>query len=137
KYILIKLFLAGAVGFGLSSLLAFLWIWLGLPLTTYVIVETVFAISLTLWMLFRFKKDLLSALPSLRSGWDVNPIWLILLTFGSAIFVVNLLPYGLQFPHGSMDAGMNWNVVSRFLVDGDDWRNTFSRSLGHPDYPLF
>lgn len=137
KYILIKLFLAGAVGFGLSSLLAFLWIWLGLPLTTYVIVETVFAISLTLWMLFRFKKDLPSALPSLRSGWDVNPIWLILLTFGSAIFVVNLLQYGFQFPHGSMDAWMNWNVVSRFLVDGDDWRNTFSRSLGHPDYPLF
>lgn len=137
KHLLIKFFLAAAAGFGLSSLFAFLWIWLGFSLKTYTIIETVFAIALTLWILFRFKGDLFSALPSLRSGWDVNPVWLILLTFGIAIFVVNLLQYGFQFPHGSMDAWMNWNVVSRFLVDGDDWRNTFSRSLGHPDYPLF
>jgi hypothetical protein len=68
----------------------------------------------------------------------ISPLWLALLFSSSMIFLLNLVTTAFEFPHGSMDAWMNWNVVSRFIVlGGEDWQNTFQRSLGHPDYPLF
>lgn len=137
RTLLIKVFSSGAVGFGISSLAAFLWIWAGLPLLGYAITETAFALGLTLFML-------------VRNGWKIPPlrlslsplgrdaIWLLLLALGALFFTIGSILVVLEIPHGNMDAWMNWNVVSRFIfLGGPDWKDTFLRQLDHPDYPLF
>lgn len=131
KSLLIKIFLSAGVGFGISSLLGFIWIWIGLPLTIYAVLESVSALALTAWVLYtqpiQFKR---TDKPDL--------VWTLLSSAGIFLFVLNLAFYSLQFPHGRPDAWINWNVAARFIyLGGADWQATFLRQLDHPDYPLF
>lgn len=137
EYLMMKMFLAGAAGFGVSSLLAFLWIWLGGLIEQYAFLETIAALLFTvLGLSWRYRV--------LRDA--VQPVWkldgtalflYIIAGAGALLFMFNLISVGFIFPHGSMDAWTNWNVVSRFIYfGGDDWQNTFLRNFDHPDYPL-
>jgi hypothetical protein len=135
---LLKISLAPAVGFGVSSLCAFLWFWVGLPATIYVILEIVLILIFTLWVFLPLRHHILDEIRLLRNIDGVSPFWLALFFVSVVIFIINLATTVFQFPHGGMDAWMNWNVVSRFIaLGGEDWQNTFQRLLGHPDYPLF
>lgn len=132
KSLLVKVFLSAGIGFGISSLLGFLWIWLGLPLTIYVVLESVLAIALTGRVLYaqRLRLQKLTDKPDL--------IWVLILAAGVFLFVLNLAIYSLQYPHGRPDAWINWNVVARFVyLGGADWQATFLRQWDHPDYPFF
>ncbi|HNB41453.1 MAG TPA: hypothetical protein PLG52_08125, partial [Anaerolineales bacterium] len=52
-------------------------------------------------------------------------------------FALNLILFGLQYPHGRPDAWINWNVVARFIyLGGSNWQATFLRQWDHPDYPF-
>jgi hypothetical protein len=131
KSLLIKIFLSAGVGFGISSLIGFIWIWVGLPLAIYVVLESISALALTAWVLYtqpiQFKR---TDKPDL--------VWSLLFSAGVFLFILNLAFYSLQFPHGRPDAWINWNVVARFIyLGGADWQATFLRQLDHPDYPLF
>jgi len=134
RSLLVKVFLSAGIGLGISSLLSFLWIWFGLPLVVYVILESLLAIVLTGWL---FYTDRIK--PRFESQMDrSNAIWLLLLIAGVFLFAVNLALYGLQYPHGRPDAWINWNVVARFIyLGGENWQATFLRQFDHPDYPLF
>lgn len=135
---LLKISLAPAMGFGVSSLCAFLWLWAGLPITVYVILETALALIFTVWILLPLRHRIPDKIRLIKNIDGVSPFWLALLFVSVVIFIINLATTAFQFPHGGMDAWMNWNVVSRFIaLGGEDWQNTFQRSLGHPDYPLF
>lgn len=137
EHLLVKLFLAGAAGFGVSSLLAFLWIWSGGSLDRYIFLETTAALLFTglgLYRRFVVFRD------AFQTSWKLDGpawFWLVIMGIGVLLFMVNLISVGFQFPHGRMDAWTNWNVVSRFIYfGGDDWKNTFLRNFDHPDYPL-
>lgn len=134
RSLLVKFFLAAAVGFGASSLFGFLWIWLGLPLTVYAVIETVLSLTLTvgIWI-----KDRNSFCFKNWTG-DRSTLWGLILVAGLVLFVLNLALYARGYPHGRPDAWINWNVVARFIyLGGADWQATFLRQLDHPDYPLF
>jgi hypothetical protein len=135
---LLKISLSPAVGLGTSSLFAFLWLWAGLPITLYVILEIVLILTFTIWSLFPLQNRMSNDIRLISIFGGLSPLWISLLLVSAAIFIVNLMTSAFQSPHGSMDAWMNWNVVSRFIaLGGEDWQNTFLRTLGHPDYPLF
>jgi hypothetical protein len=132
RSLLVKLFLSAGVGFGVSSLFGFMWIWLGLPLMVYAIFESILAIALIGWMFYAHRPHFqqLTEKPDL--------IWILILAAGAFLFVINLAIYGLQYPHGRPDAWINWNVVARFVyLGGTDWHATFLRQWDHPDYPFF
>lgn len=134
RALLVKVFLSAGIGFGVSSLFAFLWIWIGLPLSTYAILESVFALGLTGWLLFKDRDILRLSKPT---DWT-NKIWGWILTGSVLVFMLNLALYSRQYPHGRPDAWINWNVVARFIyLGGADWQATFLRQFDHPDYPLF
>jgi hypothetical protein len=134
KSFLVKIFLSAGIGFGLSSLFSFLWIWAGLPLAIYAILESLIAIALA-GMAFFYNRPLLTFE---RVSDKSNTAWALLLAFGVFLFAVNFLLLARQHPHGLSDAWINWNVVARFIyLGGADWQLTFLRQWDHPDYPLF
>lgn len=138
KSLLVRFFLSAAAGFGVSSLLGFLWIWLGLPLPVYVVLESIAAAALTGWMFYTTRRQWASALR--LQNWTEKPnlVWMLILAVSLFLFTLNLMLYGLQYPHGRPDAWINWNVAARFIyLGGADWQATFLRQLDHPDYPLF
>ena len=130
KAFVVKIFLSAGVGFGVSSLFSFLWIWVGLPLAMYAILESLLALALAVWMLIAKRP---------RFIWDEKPnlLWTVFLALGVFLFALNLAFYALEFPHGRPDAWINWNVVARFVyLGGADWQATFVRQWDHPDYPF-
>ncbi|MFN8432378.1 MAG: hypothetical protein U0V18_00045 [Anaerolineales bacterium] len=134
KSLLVKIFLSAGVGFGVSSLFGFLWLWTGLPLAVYAWVECTVAILLMIWLLSQ-NRELLS-MPQIPVKQEF--LWLSFLALSVLFFVLNLIMCGLQYPHGRPDAWINWNVVARFIyLGGADWQATFLRQWDHPDYPLF
>ena len=134
KALLVKVFLSAGIGFGISSLVGFLWIWAGLPLTGYAVLEAMLAVALTVWLVYANRTKL--QFPKRTEKPDLA--WLLILAAGAVFFVLNLVLYGLQFPHGRPDAWINWNVVARFIrLGGADWQLTFLRQWDHPDYPLY
>ena len=133
KSLLIKIFLSAGVGFGVSSLMGFLWIWAGLSLTIYAWVESIVAVLLMIWLLFQNRHQL--GMPQISVKQEF--IWLSILAVGALFFILNLMLFGLQYPHGRPDAWINWNVVARFIyLGGSNWQATFLRQWDHPDYPL-
>lgn len=133
KSLLIKIFLSAGVGFGVSSLLGFLWIWVGLPLTVYAWIESIVAVILIVWLLAKNRNLLI--MPQIPVRQEI--LWLSILAIGAVFFVINLFLFGLQYPHGRPDAWINWNVVARFIyLGGSSWQATFLRQWDHPDYPL-
>lgn len=134
KNLLVKIFLSAGVGFGISSLLGFVWIWAGLPLTIYAWIESIVAILLMIWLLIQNRQHL--RMPQIPVKQEL--LWFLFLAIGVLFFALNLLLYGLQYSHGRPDAWINWNVVARFIyLGGSDWQATFLRQWDHPDYPLF
>ncbi len=137
ELLLVKVFLAAAAGFGVSSLLAFLWIWSGGSLDRYIFVETTAALLLTVLRWPRRYRAFCSDFPPAQKLERAAWFWRLLMGVGVLLFMFNLISVSFQFPHGRMDAWSNWNVVSRFIyLGGADWKNTFLRNFDHPDYPL-
>lgn len=138
KYVLIKIFIAGPIGFGFSSLLAFLWIWMGFSLSTYILIEGFIVIGLTIWSLIKYRSYFLQLLRSFLPTRPSSKTWSILLLISCFLFAIELALIALRYPHGRMDAWTQWNVVARFIyLGGSQWQGTFLRQLDHPDYPLF
>ena len=135
---LIKVFLSTAVGLGFSSLMGFLWIWAGLPLALFAILEIVAVVALTAWMFYMNWGQWKATFDFSAFKEKINYPWGMVLIAGAVLFAINLWIYSLQYPHGRPDAWINWNVVARFIyLGGPNWQNTFYRLWDHPDYPLF
>src|SRR5574338_508318 len=96
KSLLVKIFLSAGVGFGVSSLLGFMWIWAGLPLTVYAWIESIVAVILMAWLVFQNRHIL--HIPKIAIKQEF--LWLLILAIGALFFIFNLMFYGFQYPHG-------------------------------------
>ncbi len=138
KHLLIKIFLAGPVGIGLSSLISFAWLWAGLDLHIYALMETGAIATLAVFILWWQRKKILSVLKGIGSRFSKqNILWGGALATSLLIFTGEFWINSLQNPHGNWDAWSNWNVVARFVYrGGEHWIGTFLRIYDHPDYPF-
>jgi hypothetical protein len=136
--LVIKVFLAGPAGLGLSSLAGFLWIWAKLDLGVYVALETSAALLLFLVFLWWEGAGFAGLLRTVRfSAGRVGLLWLGLLAAALLLYAAESWFDSLPYPHGGWDAWNHWNVVSRFMFrGGEHWTGTFLRTGDHPDYPL-
>lgn len=138
KDLIVKAFLAGPVGIGVSSLLSFLWIWAKLDLHMYALIETAVIVLLLFYALWKHKLSILEVFKRTRPSFKkTNMVWIILFGAALLIFLGEFWLYAVQNPHGRWDAWSNWNVVARFVYrGGPHWTGTFLRIYDHPDYPF-
>ena len=138
-HLFLKFCLGIPTGLGLSSLGAFLWLALKLPLAAWVYLELALTVVLLVWML---KREL--HLANLRFHFPkpglVQVLFATVLLFALGMAITDFLMWAYQDPHGLDDAWAIWNVASRFVYrGGENWTQTFLRTQdmwSHPDYPL-
>jgi hypothetical protein len=135
---MLQLALAAPLGIGISSLVSFVWIWLGLGLQLYVRIET--AATLLVFALWTWNRRLSigPAWAQLKHSWPPRGVgWWACLAAAAIIFAAQFWIVALQNPHGSWDAWVHWNVVSRFVYrGGENWQGTFMRVYDDPGYPF-
>jgi len=138
KHLIIKLFLAGPTGIGLSSLVSFIWLWANLDLHIYALMETGAIAAWSAFILWGQRGKILAFLKGIKSGISKqNASWRGILAICLLIFTGEFWILSLQNPHGRYDAWSNWNVVARFVFrGGEHWTGTFLRIYDHPDYPF-
>lgn len=130
----LKAFLSVPLGMGISSLLFFAWLGLGLPHSAYPPLEAL-AAAILIW---RAGNPLQGRQPAgfLVKPSDLAYIFPFLALGGLALFF--FFRSAFYFPHGYEDAWFIWNMAARFLYRAADWtlRFTAQSGLWHPDYPL-
>lgn len=134
----LELFMAGPIGVGISSLLGFLWIWMRLDLRVYAALETTaIVLAAAVWG-WKHRVGIRAALRSLRDVRLPRGLgWWLCLGAVALIFAWQFWVVSLRNPHGSWDAWVHWDVVSRFIYRGGEaWQGTFLRFRGEADYPL-
>lgn len=138
KYFLIKIFIAPVIGFGFSSLISFLWMWLGFSLNLYVKIEILLAVIFIFYLIIHYYKENNIKSIYLYFRETKEKSWFFVAALGLLGYMMMLIFTGLENPHGGFDAWYNWNIVSRFIYRGEsDWQSTFLRNLSNTDYPLF
>lgn len=135
---MLQLFLAAPLGVGISSLVSFLWISIGLNLRLYAVTETASIFIIMVVLAWKRRKPALQACHNWRSPRSsTRPGWWLALSAALLMFSAQFWGDSLQNPHGGWDAWWNWNVVARFIFRGGvRWQATFLRSPAHPDYPF-
>ncbi len=141
--LLIKGSIAMGLGFGISSILFFLWLLALGPNSNFLIFET--TLLLLAFSFYLIVKQTFSVPPEMRSE---KPTWIgtkinrnISLAF-YVLFIAAVLTFvflSLRNPHGQWDAWAVWNMRARFIFrGGEHWKEAFSNLLdwSHPDYPL-
>lgn len=144
-HLLIKGIIATGLGFGISSIIFFLYLlFLGTNNSFFILFEKALFILLIIIFLYIVKRqkhstpseNFLETSTKLDINRNVYKIFLV--TLISALFTFIFL--SLRNPHGGWDAWAIWNMRARFIFrSGEHWENSFSNLIGwsHPDYPLF
>ena len=140
--LLLKGSLSVGLGFGLTSVLYFLWILIaGRYSGGFILLESGMLLILAgIYFLTRPKTERFRFRRSDVSPGTTPPRWIFVLSF-YGILALSLLAFlylSLNRPHGGWDAWAMWNMRARFLFRGGDrWKAVFS-VLGelHPDYPF-
>ena len=141
---LMKLSLSSGIGFGVSSLLFFIWLLVFDSNNIFLIVEKVVLLLFIVYGIFFFVKK---RKPSAGSQTDrVHPeardTYNFLTVTFPVVFAISLfvfILFSFLNPHGGWDAWAIWNMRARFIFRaGELWREAFSSLLPwtHPDYPL-
>jgi hypothetical protein len=136
---LIKIFLAGPAGIGISSLAGFLWIWAKWDLRIYAAIETIGAVLFSLLIAWNRRSALVDLARKPRVLAAMRPaLWTILSGLAFILFTGEFWIAALHAPHGAWDAWGIWNLAARFIYRGgaEHWTGLFSLYGGHPDYPL-
>jgi len=135
---LLELFLAGPVGVGISSLVSFLWIWIGLDLHLFSIIESISILLIATIVVWKHRTPIWQAWQNRqysRSPYILG--WSVLVVVAALMFCAQFWVGSLQKPHGGYDAWANWNVIARFVYRGGDrWQGTFLRIYEQADYPF-
>lgn len=138
--LLIKVSISAGIGFGISSIIYFLWLAIFGTDHGYFIFENSFFIFLIIGLLFALKVRKTSVIPfgTLTNKETIFKLHLIFyVVFFLALFT--FIALSIRKPHGGWDAWAIWNMRAIFLFrGGENWENAFSNLIGwsHPDYPL-
>ena len=140
KHFVFKLFLGLGAGLGLSSLLYFLWFWVGLPASGYPYFELLLIavfLAATLSREFRSNPRGATVFQWSRPG-ARTLLWLGLLILAVMLASLNFALYSAQSPHGYEDAWTIWNSAARFIyLASDQWLTLMAKGAWfHSDYPL-
>jgi len=136
-----KCSLAVGLGFGVSSVLFFVWLVIQgfrVGFLSFVILEiAVLCLAFLGWFRKRERHETFCHAP--ESAPKTKLILSITLFFYCALIVavLSFILMALKNPHGGWDAWAIWNLKARFLFRGTDhWTDIFSKTIAHPDYPL-
>jgi hypothetical protein len=135
---LIRSFIGGGLGFGITSCFFFVWLLVvGPSIGGLVTVEIALLISLIYF--YKIKRPAVGLNRRSQSKQITTRIFAIsfYIIFFSAF--ASFVMISLKNPHGRWDAWSIWNLHARFLFRGaDHWKDMFSGHLfwSHPDYPL-
>lgn len=139
KHLVFKFFLSTGVGLGISSLLYFIWFWLGFSASQFPYFELILFFILAVVISvreYKYNKHVTimrSSLPGTRVL-----LWGGLLFLAIALSALNFILYALQAPHGKSDAWTIWNSAARFIyLRSDSWITLISKNIWfNSDYPL-
>lgn len=125
------------VGFGVVSLIHFIWSLIFDPANPgFFLVEFLF-ITLLIYLNWKHRKYLASILPDInrvsKLEWIMAGLFILIAIIGLIIFI----NFTTANPHGRYDAWAIWNVRARMLARaGIYWKTVFVPQVFHADYPL-
>jgi hypothetical protein len=137
----IKITLGIGVGYGVTSILSFIWqVAFGNFDVLYPVFE-LFLVSVLYWWLQKIKKQQTSFSSLISPRVSERSRWVVLLQFslgcGMLLGIVTFVLGTIIAPSGMWDAWMVQNRAARFFyLGGDNWTNAFSPLLVSADYPL-
>jgi hypothetical protein len=130
--------LGTGLGFGISSLLYFVYLIFFAGKPYFIFVELALFLTVITGVYLKHKKIGLTSSPRLK----INFLQLALLVIGGFVSILSFLGivnYSVQRAHGDWDAWMIYNRSARFIYLGrENWRDAFSKDmyvLFHADYP--
>jgi len=141
---LLKGSLSAGLGFGISSIIFFLWLLVFGLGNIFFIFEKALLLFLTMGLLYYVIKTRKYFIPSeihQEKHIEINVNRNLSITF-YILFIFALLTFiflSLRNPHGNWDAWAIWNMRARFIFRGrEHWKDAFTNLLdwSHPDYPL-
>ena len=141
----LKIFLAFGLGQGITSCIAFLYLLIngGVSVFYYLCELPVLACLLILFYVkIRTAKAALPPLKLTRQNpsWSGTGAFLAIAFYATAATALATVALRLwHWPHGrhNSDAWTIWNLRARAIFrGGDEWRDSFSSLVAHPDYPL-
>lgn len=140
--LLLRLFLSIGVGFGVSSLLVFVWMMTAGQLSrAYFLCELGILVALSVLTLRPRSRPTVVIAPEAQQDREQsqNPYWLrAAVAVASISAAFQFVSSSLQNPHGQFDAYSIWNLRARFLYRGGvHWTDFKYLTWSHPDYPLF
>ncbi len=137
--LLLKVFSGIGLGLGITSCLYFLRLLLLPGQDGYLLLESIFLITVVIILLLQKSNFDLISLKSFSPSW-------IGVVLGCAVILVGIIAlyYSVVVarlaPHGDYDAQAIWNLRARFIYrSGDTWQNAFSPLINrnfHMDYPI-
>ncbi|MDD5541563.1 MAG: glycosyltransferase family 39 protein [Acidobacteriia bacterium] len=143
-WVLLLLMTVGS-GFGITSVVYFLWRLFSLSPRVLVLMDWAVAACVVAAAILKIRRSKLSATePALENGINDAPsglrrilsaVFFLMLT-GTIVYLVSAT---LRHPQGEADAVPIWNLHARFLFRGGaNWAAYLTRDLSwtHPDYPL-
>jgi len=138
---LLKICIAGGLGFGLISLILFFWLLIVGSTYGFPMLEKIVFIPLIIFFLYivRMKKPLrLRPAPQEDFGKSkIEEVLSILFPLALVLASLTFVFVSLNEPHGGWDAWAVWNMRARFLLRAEEvWREAFSPILAQSSYPL-
>lgn len=142
--LLLKIVLGTGLGFGISSVLLFLWLRaFGSLSGVYPAVEMSFALCSVAALIYLGRKTDAPPEGIPQLGPHSNPRLARLSAGALLISFVSILAAALALtarePHGASDASAIWNLIARFIYrGGNGWADALTHELSwtHSDYPL-
>jgi len=136
-------------GIGLTSIVAFVSVWMnnGLPRYFAIVESAVLLIILAIGVIWHRRRQNVTDSLAKESFRPIDlaqsPAWQPYLTgafiITTVLAIATMIVMSNAAPHGRWDAWCIWNLRARFLyLGGDNWQRVFDPVINwsHPDYPL-
>jgi hypothetical protein len=147
KHLLLKIFMAVGLGFGLDSSLYFIWSLIFAPNNNNFFFVEFLCLACLLLLLWRFSRKVREPVQGSngcphRLSRISSIVLIVLYIFLSVILIsaiISFATYLANNPYGGWDAWAIWNMRARFIFRGQgQWLSSFQNYIGNPhaDYPL-
>ncbi len=138
--LILKICLSVGLGFGISSLVYFIWLVAIGPQISGILIEA--SLLFCLILVFLYKTDIWDLYIKKRSARRViagsKIRWILMICFYVLLLssVIAFIYISIRNPHGKWDAVSIWNIRAKYLFGAVEWRDAFSSTFASIDYPL-